>query len=91
MEAGHTFKSLEEPPNYFGCHIHVALIAILMPVVALLGFLFLDWLAALLLVVVALALAALMFGIGAWLGRADPFWVEGGQQHLLEEENYLDV
>ena len=36
METGRTFKSLEEPPNYFGCHIQIALIAILMPVAALL-------------------------------------------------------
>ena len=43
MEAGRTYKSLEVPPNYFGCHIHVALIAILMPVAALLGALFLVW------------------------------------------------
>ena len=91
METGRTYKSLEVPPNYFGCHIHVALIAILTPVAALLGFLFLPWLAALLLVLGALALSAAIFGIGAWLGRADPFWVEGGQRHPLDEESYLDV
>ena len=36
-------------------------------------------------------MSAAIFGIGAWLGRADPFWVEGGQRHLLDEESYLDV
>jgi hypothetical protein len=91
METGRTFKSLEVPPNYFGCHIHIALISILMPVTALLGFLFLNWLIALLVVVSALGLSAAIFAIGAWLGRADPFWVEGGQRHLLDEEHYLDV
>jgi hypothetical protein len=91
METGRTFKSLEEPPNYFGCHIHIALTAILMPVTALLGFLFLNWLVALLVVLSALGVSAVIFGIGAWLGRSDPFWVEGGQRHLLDEEHYLDV
>ncbi|QQP94023.1 hypothetical protein IGS68_34845 (plasmid) [Skermanella sp. TT6] len=91
MEAGRTYKSLEVPPNYFGCHIHVALIAILMPVAALLGFLFLDWLTALLLVLSALGSSATVFSLGAWFGREDPYWVEGGQRHLLDEEHYLDV
>ncbi len=91
MEAGRTFKSLEEPPNYFGCHIHVALICIIFPVFVLLGFLFLDILPAVLMEVGALAVSGTVFGIGAWLGREDPYWVEGGQNHLLDEEPYLDV
>jgi hypothetical protein len=57
----------------------------------LLGFLFLNWLIALLVVVSALALSAVIFSVGTWLGRNDPFWVEGGQRHLLDEEHYLDV
>lgn len=91
MEIGRTFKSLEEPPNYFGCHYLVALISILLPVFTLLGFLFLNWLVAALLVVGALTVSGLIFAIGAWLGKADPFWVEGGQRHLLDERNFLDV
>jgi len=91
METGRTFRSLEEPPNYFGCHIQIALIAILMPVAAMLGFLFLNWLVALLVVLSVLGVSAVIFGIGTWLGRGDPFWVEAGQRHLLDEEHYLDV
>ena len=44
-----------------------------------------------LLVVTALAFAGVIFGIGAWLGKDDPFWVEAGQRQLLDEELYLDV
>jgi hypothetical protein len=91
MEIGRTFKSLEVPPNYFGCHIHLALVSILMPVSTLLGFLFLPWMAASLIVLSALACSGALFGIGAWLGTKDPFWVEGGQRHLLDETDYLDV
>lgn len=91
METGRTFKSLEEPPNYFGCHIHAAFIAILTPVVSLLGFLFLNWLVALLFLVTAMAFSATIFGVSAWLGKGDPFWVEAGQRQLLDEELYLDV
>lgn len=91
MNVGHTFRSLEEPPNYFGCHIHVALACILLPVFVLLGFLFLDLWVASLLVVGSMAFSASVFMIGAYLGRSDPYWVEGGQQHMLEEEKYLDV
>lgn len=91
MEIGRTFKSLEEPPNYFGCHIHVALFAILLPVASLLGFLFLHWLMAITVLVAALSMSAVIFGVSAWLGKTDPFWVEGGQRHLLDERNFLDV
>lgn len=91
METGRTFKSLEVPPNYFGCHIHVALVAILLPVASLLGFLFLNWLVATLLVMSALAISGTVFAVSAWLGSTDPFWVEGGQRQLLDEELYLDV
>jgi hypothetical protein len=91
MEIGRTFKSLEEPPNYFGCHISMAMLAILLPVFTLLGFLFLNWLTALLLLVGTMCVSAAIFGIGSWLGKNDPFWVEGGQRHLLDERNFLDV
>lgn len=91
MNVGHTFRSLEEPPNYFGCHIHVALVCIISPVFVMMGFLILDIWVAVLLVVGSMAFSASVFMIGAYLGRSDPYWVEGGQQHLLEEENYLDV
>lgn len=91
MDTGRTFKSLEEPPNYFGCHIYVAFFAILMPVSSLLGFLFLHWLAAILVLLAAMAISAVIFGVSAWLGKTDPFWVEGGQRHLLDERNFLDV
>ena len=91
MEVGRTFKSLEEPPNYFGCHIVVALVAILLPVFTLLGFLFLNWIVAAMIVLSALGISGCIFAIGAWLGKNDPFWVEGGQRHLLDERNFLDV
>lgn len=91
MEVGRTFKSLEVPANYFGCHVQVALISILLPVFALLGFLFLHWVAASLIVLAALSISGALFGIGAWAGGQDPHWVEGGQRHLFEETDYLDV
>lgn len=91
MEAGRTFKSLEEPANYFGTHVNVALAAILLPVASLLGFLWLNWLVALLVVLGAMILSATVFGIGAWLGKDDPFWPSAGLVHLLEERDYLDV
>lgn len=91
MVAGRTYKSLEEPANYYGTHVSVALAAILLPVASLLGFLWLSWLTALLVVMGALCLSAAVFGLGAWLGRDDPFWPEAGLVHLLEEKDYLDV
>lgn len=91
MVVGHTYKSLEVPANYFGCHVSIALFVIVIPFAALLGFLFLNWLVALLTVLGSMALAATIFSIGAWLGTSDPFWVEAGQRHLLDEEPYLDV
>lgn len=91
MEAARTYKSLEEPPNYYGTHVKVALAAILLPVASLLGFLWLNWVVALFVVLGALALSGAVFGIGAWLGRDDPFWPEAGLVHLLEEQDYLDV
>lgn len=91
MKIGHTFRSLEEPPNYFGCHIHVALFCIILPVFMMMGFLMFDIWQSLLLVIGSMAFSSAVFVIGAYLGRSDPYWVEGGQQHLLEEENYLDV
>lgn len=91
MERGRTFKSLEVPPSYFGCHIQLALIAILMPVCASMCFLFLHWAIATVIVLFALAVSGALFRTGAVLGRVDPFWVEGGQRHLFEETDYLDV
>jgi hypothetical protein len=91
MEAGRTYKSLEEPANYYGTHVTVALAAILLPVASLLGFLWLDWLVAFLVVVAALTTSTGVFAVGAWLGKDDPFWPEAGLVHLLEEKDYLDV
>ena len=91
MEPGRSYRSLEEPANYFGCHVTVALAAILLPVAALLTFLWLNWLASLLVVLGAMGLSAAAFAVGAWLGKDDPFWPEAGLTHLLDEEDYLDV
>jgi hypothetical protein len=91
MKAGRTFKSLEEPANYYGTHVTVALGAILLPVASLLGFLWLDWLIAFGVVAGSLALSGAVFAIGAWLGKDDPYWPEAGLVHLLEEQDYLDV
>jgi hypothetical protein len=91
MEPGRSYRSLEEPANYFGCHVTVALAAILLPVAALLTFLWLPWFAALACVLAALGLSAGVFAVGAWLGKSDPFWPEAGLTHLIDEEDYLDV
>lgn len=91
MEVGRTFRSLEEPANYFGTHVNVALMCILLPVAALLTFLWMDWLKAMLVVLGALSLSSIIFAIGAWLGKDDPYWPEAGMVHLMEEKDYLDV
>jgi hypothetical protein len=91
MEPGRSYRSLEEPANYAGCHVNVALGAILLPVAALLSFLWLPWLLALLVVLCAMGLSAIVFAVGSWLGKDDPYWPEAGLTHLLDEEDYLDV
>jgi hypothetical protein len=91
METGRTFRSLEEPPNYYGTHVTVALGAILLPVAALVTFTFLDWFVAFLIVLLSLATSGSVFAISAYLGKDDPFWPEAGLVHLLEEKDYLDV
>lgn len=91
MEPGRSYRSLEEPANYFGCHVNVALGAILLPVATLLAFLWLHWLAALLVFLGAMGISAVIFAAGAWFGKDDPFWPDAGLVHLFDEEDYLDV
>lgn len=88
-----TFKSLETPAHYFGCHASIALVALLLPVASFLSFILMpdQTLSAILIVISAIALSGAIFKVGSYLGSLDPFWVEGGFRHLTQEKDYLDV
>jgi hypothetical protein len=88
---GRTYKSLERPAEYFGCHISFGIASIIVAAGSLLAFAFTDFLTGFCLFLAGLALAGGMVKIGRMASKYDPFWPDAMARHFFDQEDYLDV
>lgn len=87
---GRSYKSLERPAEYFGCHINIGILSIMLIMACPLTFLVADFMTATLISFGGIFLAGGMVKIGRMLSAHDPFWPEALTRHFYSDR-YLDV
>ncbi len=89
---GRSFRSLERPAEYFGCHISIGILAIIIVMGSMLSFMIAEYFTTAVLVVMACAfMAGVLVKIGRSLSAHDPFWPAALSRHFFDQEDYLDV
>lgn len=87
---GRSYRSLERPAEYFGCHINIGILAIMIVMGSPLPFLFSEFLTGLLIMLGMMFFAGILVKIGRVLSSHDPYWPDALVRHF-ETEKYLDV
>jgi hypothetical protein len=86
-----SYKSLERPAEYFGCHINIGIASIMTIMLSALSFAFAGFVNGLMIFLAGIFLAGIMVKIGRKLSREDPYWPDAFVRHLMDEDDYLDV
>jgi hypothetical protein len=87
---GRSYKSLERPAEYFGCHINIGILSIIMIMGCPLSFLFTDFVTGLLITLAGIFLAGVVVKTGRMLSAHDPYWPDALIRHFYGDK-YLDV
>jgi hypothetical protein len=89
---GRSYRSLERPAEYFGCHISIGITAIIIVMGSMLSFMIAKYFTTAVLIVMACALVAgLLVKIGRMISAHDPFWPTALNRHFFDQDDYLDV
>ena len=88
--AGRSYKSLERPAEYFGCHINIGILSIIMVMACPLSFLFAGILTAIFITLAGIFFAGVLVKVGRMLSAHDPFWPDALTRHYYGDK-YLDV
>lgn len=89
---GRSYRSLERPAEYFGCHISIAIVAIIIVMGSMLSFMMAKYFSTAVLIVMGAAFfSGLLVKIGRVLSDNDPFWPDALRRHFFDQEDYLDV
>ena len=86
-----SYRSLERPAEYFGCHINIGIASIVTVMASGLSFAFAGFLNGLVIFLIGIVLAGIMIKIGRKLSREDPYWPDAFVRSLMDEDDYLDV
>jgi hypothetical protein len=81
---------LERPAEYFGCHINIGILAIILVMACPLTFLLADFLTALLITLAGIFFAGVVVKIGRMLSSHDAFWPDALVRHIYGDKK-LDV
>ena len=87
---GRSYKSLERPAEYFGCHINIGILSIIVVMACPLSFLFADFLTGTLITMGGIFFAGSIVKIGRMLSANDAFWPDALVRHFFSDR-YLDV
>ena len=89
---GRSYRSLERPAEYFGCHISIGIAAIIIVMGSMLSFMIAKYFTTAVLTVMVCAFAAgLLVKIGRTISAHDPFWPSALSRHFFDQDDYLDV
>lgn len=89
---GRSYKSLERPAEYFGCHITIGIVAIVIVMASLLSLMIAKYMTtAIMIIMCAAFVAGVLVKIGRTLSKNDPFWPDALVRHFFDQEDYLDV
>lgn len=87
---GRSYRSLERPAEYYGCHINIGILAIIVVMGCPLSFVFIDFLTGLLITLAGFFFAGVIVKVGRMLSSHDPYWPEAVVRHFYSDR-YLDV
>lgn len=86
-----SYRSLERPAEYFGCHINVGIASIIMIMASALSFAFTSFLTGLIITLAGIFLAGVLVKVGRKLSRDDPYWPDALTRQIMDGDDYLDV
>lgn len=86
-----SYKSLERPAEYFGCHITVGIFSLCVMMGSWVPMAFVNFMTGLTIGLIGLFLSGLLVRVGRRLSREDPFWPDVLVRQIMDGDEYLDV
>lgn len=86
-----SYRSLERPAEYFGCHIKVGIFSLCLLMGSWVPMVLTSFINGLIIGLIGSFFAGLVVKIGRRLSRDDPYWPDVLVRQIMDGDDYLDV